>query len=31
MDYEVILEELQDTTKLEKKVATIQNEMEIVE
>ena len=29
--YEVILEELLDTTKLEKKVATIQNEMEIVE
>lgn len=31
MDYEVILEELLDTTKLEKKAATIQNEMEIVE
>lgn len=31
MGYEVILEELLDTTKLEKKVATIQNEMEIVE
>ena len=29
--YEVILEELLDTTKLEKKVATIQNEMEIIE
>jgi len=31
MGYEVILEELLDTTKLEKKAATIQNEMEIVE
>lgn len=29
--YEVILEELLDTTKLEKKAAVIQNEMEIVE
>ncbi len=29
--YEVILEELLDTTKLEKKVANIQNEMEVVE
>ena len=31
MGYEVILEELLDTTKLEKKAANIQNEMEIVE
>lgn len=31
MGYEVILEELLDTTKLEKKVAVIQNEMEVVE
>jgi site-specific DNA recombinase len=31
MGYEVILEELLDTTKLEKKAAVIQNEMEIVE
>ncbi len=31
MSYEVILEELLDTTKLEKKVAVIQDEMEIVE
>ena len=29
--YEVILEELLDTTKFEKKAAVIQNEMEIVE
>lgn len=29
--YEVIMEELLDTSKLEKKVATIQNEMKIVE
>ncbi|WP_236916049.1 recombinase zinc beta ribbon domain-containing protein [Clostridium sp. Cult2] len=31
MGYEVILKELLDTTKLEKKVANIQNEMEVVE
>lgn len=31
MGYEVILEELLDTTKLEKKATTIQNDMEVVE